>query len=177
MTTPICIPYFSETGHTAALARAIADGAGGARLIDIADMDNGDWAALRGAGLIAFGTPTYMGSVAARYGLFLEQAAEGWPDAGWQDKLAAGFTSACHPSGDKLQTLQRLAIFAAQMGMLWVGQTALGTPVNPDAPGVNRDGSWLGLMATDAGDAVPDHDLATARAFGARLRSAAERWG
>jgi len=39
----------------------------------------------------------------------------------WKDKLAAAFTVSGSPSGDKLNTLTSLAIFAAQHGMLWIG--------------------------------------------------------
>lgn len=176
----ICIPYFSGAGHTALLARAIAEGAGGGRIIDVTEIKPDDWAALDAAAAIAFGAPTYMGSTAARFDQFLEDASgPRWHTSHWRDKLAGGFTVACHPSGDKGFALQRLATFAAQMGMIWVGQAEIGTPVIEDRPGINRDGSWLGLMATDAQapDALLDAvDLETARLYGARLAGAARRW-
>lgn len=175
MTQDILIPFYSANGHCRALAHAIAAGAAGT-VMDI--TTHGDRRAdLRAARAIIFGAPTYMGGVPAIYQAWLEQAASDWPNAGWDDKIAAGFTTACHPSGDKLAVLQRFTIFAAQMGMIWVGNTALGAPVFPDRPGVNRDGSWLGLMATDQGDALTQADLDSAHNFGARIRAAVTRWG
>ena len=177
---PICIAYFSGSGHTTQIAEALATDMRAVRLIDVDDISAADWAALDAAPTIVFGAPTYMGSTAAKFGLFLEVAAERWMELAWQDKLAAGFTVATHPSGDKLAALQRLSVFAAQMGMIWVGQTAIGAPVFPERAGLNTDGSWLGLMARDSGrndGKVIAQDLETARIFGRRIRAATERWG
>lgn len=175
----ICIPYFSGFGHTARLAELVAEGAGGARLIDCTAISQGDWTAMDGATMIVFGAPTYMGSTAARFDLFLEEAADRWMHQAWTDKMAAGFTVAAHPSGDKLSALTRLAVFGAQMGMIWVGQAEIGAPTFPDRVGLNRDGSWLGLMATelrDSDDLIDPKDEHLATLFGARLAGAAQRW-
>lgn len=181
MTHPIAIPYFSGHGHTARLAQAVADGATPARLINIEQMTRADWDALDAAPAIIFGCPTYMGSVAARYAQFLEDASDArWTVQTWQNKLAAGFTIGTYPSGDKLSTLIRLSIFAAQMGMIWVGATEIGAPVNAGRPGIDRDGSMLGLMARsdpDKSRLISAGDAETARLFGTRLRRAADRWG
>lgn len=181
MTKPlICIPYFSGFGHTKRIAQAIAQGAGtSAQLIDVEKMAKTDWAALDAADAVIFGAPTYMGSAAARFSQFLEQVDTRWENGEWIDKIAAGFTTAIHPSGDKLATLQRLSLFAAQMGMIWVGPSDIGTPVNPEKPGINRDGSWLGLMVTEQlgqDDDLPAEDLDTARRFGVRILAATHRW-
>lgn len=174
----ICVLYYSDTGHTRALAEAVADGVGAdgvgaTRLVDVARIGAEDWAALDAAPAIVFGAPTYMGSTAARFDLILEEAASRWDSGQWFDKIAAGFTVAVHPSGDKMNALVRLAVFAAQMGMIWVGQAEIGAPVKPDRAGINRDGSWLGLMATEP---VSEGDFATARLFGARVATASRRW-
>lgn len=178
-TETIVIPYFTGMGHTRVLAEAVAEGAGAARLIDVENITKADWAGLDAADAIVFGTPTYMGSVAARYDVFLEEAAERWPDQIWADKLAAGFTVATYPSGDKSSTLMRLCVYAAQMGMIWVGQSEIGAPVHPERGAVNAQGSWLGLMAMSSRnkkEMVDADDLATARLFGARIARAADRW-
>ena len=176
----ICLPYFSGFGHTKRIAKAISDGIGTpARLINVEALTEDDWAALDAADAIVFGAPTYMGSAAARFSQFLEEIDTRWEHGQWADKIAAGFTTGIHPSGDKLATLQRLSTFAAQMGMIWVGQSEIGAPVKPDRPGVNRDGSWLGLMVTEqlgAANDLPADDLDTARLFGARILSATKRW-
>ena len=179
----IALPHYSGAGHTAQLARAIASGAdeAGARAvpINVEDMTADAWTTLDSANAILFGAPTYMGSVAARYGAFLEEAGERWMDLGWKDKLAGGFTVATFPSGDKLSVLQRFSIFAAQMGMIWVGPTDIGAPVFPEREGVNADGGWLGLMATSARSprgAVRGGDLETARRFGGRVAEVVQRF-
>lgn len=178
--TSICIPYFSGFGHTKRIAETMAQAIGpGARLIDVETITQADWQALDGAHAIIFGAPTYMGSAAARFSLFLEEVDTRWEHGLWKDKIAAGFTTAIHPSGDKLATLQRLSVFAAQMGMIWVGPTDIGAPVKPDHPGLNRDGSWLGLMVTEqmgAEDDLFQEDLETARRFAARVLAATQRW-
>ncbi len=178
-TPRIAIPYFTGNGHTRVLARAVAEGAEQARLIDVETMQDDDWQALDTADAILFGTPTYMGSSAAGFDRFLEQASDRWPDLLWQDKIAGGFTVATYPSGDKLSTLVRLAVYAAQMGMVWVGPAEIGAPVHPERPGVNSCGSWLGLMATSSRDKscmIGADDLGTARRYGARIAATARRW-
>lgn len=182
MTLSICIPYFSGAGHTAQLAQEIATGFGTAKahLIDVTHIKDDDWAALDDCHAVVFGSPTYMGSTAAKFDSFLEDAAATrWPDPGWTDKIAAGFTVASHPSGDKLIALQRIQTYAAQMGMIWVGQTSVGAPVFPEREGLNWDGSWTGLMATSARDKTQllrIQDRETANFFGTRIANAARRW-
>lgn len=181
MTPPkLAIPYFSGFGHTRVLAQAIASGAPGACVIDVQTVTDADWLALDAADAIIFGTPTYMGSVAADYAQFLEAASnDRWTQQTWADKLAAGFTIGTYPSGDKLSTLTRLTVYAAQMGMLWVGAREIGAPVDPDQPGIDRDGSMLGLMARsdpDKDQMINAGDTETARRFGARIHACARRW-
>ena len=180
----ICVAYFSGAGHTALLAGAMVAGAGGsgfAKAIDVTAMEPSDWELMDGAQAIAFGAPTYMGSTAARFDQFLEEAAATrWDSGAWRDKIAGGFTIASHGSGDKGVALQRISTYAAQMGMIWVGQAEIGAPVKPERSGINRDGSWLGLMATSSRDKtvmVEPGDLETARLYGERLSMAARRWG
>lgn len=175
----IALPYHSGNGHTRVLARAVAEGARTGRLIDVTSMAPEDWQALDGAHAVIFGAPTYMGSTSSRFDQFLEEASDRWPDMAWRDKIAGGFTVATYPSGDKLAALMRLAIYAAQMGMIWVGQAEIGAPVHPERPGLNRAGSWLGLMATSSRDKsqmIDPEDLETARRYGARIAGTARRW-
>ena len=181
MTTPdprIAIPYFTGHGHTRKLAQAIAEGAVTARLIDIEDISDADWVELDAADAIIFGTPTYMGSAAAAFEAFLEEASSRWDSQLWADKIAGGFTTGTYPGGDKLSTLIRLAVYASQMGMIWVGPTAIGPPVKPENTGLNADGSNLGLTATSSRDKtqlVTTGDLDTARLFGARIAAVTRR--
>lgn len=179
----IAIPYASGRGHTRRLAEVIADalGEGGcdARLIDVEAMGKTDWQALDTADAIVMGAPTYMGSAAAAFKTFMDETGEIWADQGWGDKLAAGFTVATFPGGDKLNTLVQLSIFAAQHGMIWVGQDQIGAPVKADNPAINASGVWLGLGATSSRDKslmVEAGDLETAHRFGLRIARAVRRW-
>src|SRR3546814_100269 len=91
-------------------------------------------------------------------------------------KVAAGFTNSASQSGDKLNSLISLAIFAAQHGMVWVGLDLL--PGNNNSKGsvndLNRLGGFLGAMAQSNADEGPDKgpiasDLETAKVLGKRV--------
>lgn len=183
MSGNVAIPYASGRGHTRRLAEVIAaalgDGGCDARLIDVAALTDRDWQALDSADAIVMGAPTYMGSAAAEFKAFMDASGEIWGKQGWADKLAAGFTVASFPGGDKLNTLIQLSIFAAQHGMIWVGQDQIGAPVHKDNPGINASGVWLGLGATSSRDKtlmVQTGDIETARRFGLRIARAVTRW-
>ncbi len=91
---------------------------------------------------IIFGSPTYMGGVAAQFKAFVDAASGRWFQRTWNNKIAGGFTHSGGLSGDKQGTLLYLAINAAQHGMIWVGASEM-----PDqTTGVNRLGSYLGVM-------------------------------
>ena len=179
----VAIPFASGRGHTGRLAQVIADalGEGGcdARLIDVETMGETDWQALDAADAIVLGAPTYMGSASAAFKTFMDATGRIWGEQGWADKLSAGFTVATFPGGDKLNTLMQLSIFAAQHGMIWIGQDQIGAPANADNPGINTSGVWLGLGATSSRDKtlmVEPGDLETAHRFGLRIARAVRRW-
>lgn len=174
----IIVAYFSATGHTKALATTIAKGAEG-RLVNVTKLDAIDWAELDQAGAIIMGAPTYMGGLPADFVRFIETAAERWDRGLWRDKLAGGFTTAMHPAGDKLNTLNSLFIFAAQMGMVWIGAAETGAPVVTENKGINRDGAWIGVTATmsvNDNELISAGDLETGRRYGIRMRAALTRW-
>ena len=125
-----------------------------------------------------------MGSGSAALKAFMEETAQPqFVEQRWKDKLAAGFTNSAGMSDDKLLTLQQLAGFAAQHGMIWITlgqlpgwQTSVGSADEP-----NRLASFLGLMAQSNADQGPDlappaSDLGTAERFGRRIGEAAHRW-
>ena len=174
----IVIAYSRGAGHTRRLAEHIAEGAG-ALLVDVERIGDDDWAVLDAAEAIFFGAPTYMGSAAAAFKAFMDESSDRWSDQAWADKIAAGFTVATYPSGDKLTTLQQLSVFAAQHGMIWVGLDAMGEKGAAAETGINRDGFALGLGATSSTDKIrliDGGDAETARRFGARVAAAAVRW-
>jgi multimeric flavodoxin WrbA len=194
--TIVSVVFHSHGGHTGVLAEAIAQGARSVDGVEVhllritgEQMIQGRWsdpatmATLDASDAMVLGAPTYMGSASAVFKAFLEKAFDPWMVQGWKDKLASGFTNSASQSGDKLSTLIELAIFAAQMGMMWI-------PVG-DKPGnnwskgsvddINRLGSWLGLMGQSNGDQSPEltppgSDRLTAERHGRRVALIARRW-
>lgn len=174
----IAIPYCTGAGHTRRLAEHVASGAGGL-LIDVEAMGAADWTTLHAADAIIFGAPTYMGSAAAAFKAFMDESSDVWAAQGWADKIAGGFTVATYPAGDKMNVHIQMAVFAAQHGMIWVGQTEMGEKTAPPGEGLNAEGANLGLGATSSADKtrlIDPGDAETARRFGARIKAAAMRW-
>lgn len=175
----VSVLYHSGFGHTKVIAEAVARGARQVQgtevnLVPVEAVEQ-QWGALEASDAIIFGSPTYMGSVSGPFKTFMDASTKVWFEQKWKDKLAAGFTNSGGMSGDKLNTLQTLAIFGAQHGMLWVG---LGEMVVAD--GVNRLSSYLGAM-TQSGNVPPEQepgqaDQATGEALGKRVANAAARW-
>ena len=185
--TRLAVVYHSGYGHTARLAQAVAEGAQGvagvaSQLIPVADIDK-HWGDLEQSDAIVFGAPTYMGSLSAPFKAFMDASSKVWMEQKWKNKIAAGFTNSGSASGDKLNSLIQLAVFAAQQSMIWVSTGMMPgsntTRSKPDE--VNRIGSYLGVMAQSFVDAAPDiapppADIETARLFGARVAEAAVQW-
>lgn len=178
--TKIAIVYHSGYGHTQAQAQAVARGAAKVANTEVnlltSDEAQNQWEVLKAADAIIFGSPTYMGSVSAQFKAFMDASSKAWYTRDWQDKVAAGFTTSASQSGDKLNTLIQLSIYAAQHGMIWVGQHLL--PGNNSSTGsvndLNRLGGFLGAMAqanADQGaDVAPiESDLLTAEHLGERV--------
>lgn len=176
----IAIVYHSGYGHTEVQARHVKQGAesvtGTEVLFIKAEDATKNLEQLENADAIIFGSPTYMGSVSAKFKEFMEASSKIWVKQGWKDKVAAGFTNSHSLSGDKLNSLIQMTVFAAQHGMIWVGQSELnqspdGEPGKDDV--INRVGSYLGAMAQSE-SAAPDitppiGDLKTAEIFGKRV--------
>lgn len=184
----IAVAYHSGYGHTARQAEAVAAGAGSVPgttvdLVPIDDLTEDVWARLTAADGIVFGTPTYMGSPSWVFKKFAEESVRIWAaDLAWRDKIAAGFTNSKAMSGDKLNSLVDLAVFAAQHGMIWVGLDVYPGWAESTASieDLNRLGSWLGAMAQSDADlsaekAPPATDLRTASALGARVAGLTHR--
>lgn len=179
MTPAIAVAYHSGFGHTEVLAGAVAAGArdGGAAVDSIAvdQITDGDWRILDAADAIVFGSATYMGNVSARFQAFAEQTGRRCIDGTWRDKVAAGFTNSGGKSGDKLQTLVSLAVFAAQHHMHWVnlGLVAGWNSSFSSEHDLNRLGFFLGAGAATDVDADPEQvhsaDVATCRHLGQRV--------
>ncbi len=187
----IAVVYFSGSGHTHLMAEAVAHGANKvadtqASLLRITgeQIEQGRWnndeilAKLAEADAIIFGSPTYMGGVAAQFKAFIDAASSAWFAGKWKDKIAAGFTHSGSPSGDKQGTLFYLATNAAQHSMIWVGNAEMPMQEN----GVNRLGSFLGAMGNTPPDPTGKEvildpgDGLTAEKFGQHIAEATKRW-
>lgn len=175
----VAVVYHSGFGHTATLAGAVAAGAGDAgadvSLIAVDAITEAQWDLLDGVDAMIFGTPTYMGNVSAGFQAFAEKTGRRCVNGTWRDKVAAGFTNSGGKSGDKLNTLSSLAVFAAQHHMHWVN-LGLGPGWNTSFSSeddLNRLGFFLGAGAQTNVDANPDQvhpaDVATCRHLGARV--------
>jgi NAD(P)H dehydrogenase (quinone) len=175
----MAIAYHSGFGHTAVLAEAVAAGAceAGAhvRVIAVDEMTDEDWDILDAADGIVFGSATYMGNVSAGFQAFAEQTGRRCLNGSWRDKVAAGFTNSGAKSGDKVNTLVSLAIFAAQHHMHWVnlGLGAGSNSATGSENDLNRLGFWLGAGAQTDVDANPGQvhpsDVQTCRHLGRRV--------
>jgi NAD(P)H dehydrogenase (quinone) len=175
----LAIAYHSGFGHTAVLADAVASGAretgADVSVIAVDQTTEADWEILDDADGIVFGCATYMGNVSAGFQTFAEQTGRRCLNGTWRDKIAAGFTNSGAKSGDKVNTLVSLAIFAAQHHMHWVN-LGLGAGWHSAAGSendLNRLGFWLGAGAQTDVDANPDQvhpsDVQTCRHLGQRV--------
>lgn len=175
----LAVAYHSGFGHTAVLADAVAAGVretgASVEVIAVDHMTQNDWDTLDGADGVVFGCATYMGNVSAGFQAFAEQTGRRCLNGTWRDKVAAGFTNSGAKSGDKMNTLVSLAVFAAQHHMHWVnlGLGAGWNSATGSEDDLNRLGFWLGAGAqtdvdADAGQVHPS-DVQTCRHLGRRV--------
>jgi NAD(P)H dehydrogenase (quinone) len=177
--TSVVIAYHSKEGHTKTLAQEVAKGVEsvGARAQLVSVTEEIDWDVFNKADAIILGSPTYMGNVTGQFKMFMDASGDAWFNQKWKNKLAAGFTNSHSASGDKLTVLIQMTIFAAQHGMLWVGQAEKREGSGPEH--VNRLGSYLGAMAQCdpfLGTVLPpEGDRRTAFLLGARVAGLAKK--
>lgn len=115
----ISVIFFSGYGHTTKIAEAVEKGAASVpdtkiNLIAIQGKDIVDgkykndeiMQLLDHSDAIIFGSPTYMGGIAAQFKTFADATVATWGKQKWRNKLAAGFTVSGALAGNKLHTLQ-----------------------------------------------------------------------
>jgi multimeric flavodoxin WrbA len=183
--TKISIVYHSGYGHTKTQAEAVAEGA---KMVPGAEVTlyNLDEARAKieditASDAVIFGAPTYMGSMSGPMKVFMDELSKMYTPQTWRNKIAGGFTSSSNLSGDKLNTLTGIFLFAMQMGMIWAGVNVVpGTPVEA-FPGkqINRLGGWIGAMAQSNKGApgLQDDDGETAKYLGKRIAEVTARLG
>ncbi|ELB2056941.1 flavodoxin family protein [Vibrio parahaemolyticus] len=181
----IAIIYFSKTDVTGQLARAIAAGLEqqgikqqgeceiishrieGSEIIEGRFENPNLMDELAECDAIIFGSPTYMGGVAAQFKAFADASSESWYHQKWANKVAAGFTSGGALNGDQSCTLQYLQTFAYQHGMMWVGLDKIS---NSGEQNLNRYGVQGGIVAQGGEDGqLHSSDVATAEYLGKRV--------
>lgn len=172
----IAVIYHSGYGHTHHFAKIVHESVGSVSGVK-ADLLTTEEAGknlegLSGYDAFIFGSPTYMGGVSGQFKTFMDSTSGIWMKQNLKRKFAGGFTVSGSPSGDKQTTLISMAVFAAQHGMIWIGNPVMpevysGVPADQAA---NRLGSFLGAMAQASQD-TPEKsflpgDLRTAKLFG-----------
>lgn len=153
------IVYFSGQGHTHLMADALAEGFGKAGVdvfrhrVDGADIKEGRWSdpggvvdGIKSADAVIFGTPTYMGGVAAQLKAVIDAMGGLWFEQALAGKLAGGFTHSSSPCGEKTATMQYLMVHAAQHGMLWVSNNFLSDRYTGQSNDINFWGSFVGVF-------------------------------
>lgn len=173
----ISIVYHSAQGHTKQIAEILAEKLQSeyslVHLINVVEVKD-RFTLLHQSDTIIFGCPTYFGNISSGFKQFMELTGKFWYNQPWKNKLATGFTVSSTKSGDKLNTLVSLALFAAQHSMLWV---SLGIMprfcTNEQTDGQNRLGSYLGMMVQSGNgkQLQPPHDgdLLTTELFANRI--------
>lgn len=175
----IAVVYFSHTGVTEQLAKAVISGINDSEKVSVLeykivgkDIIEGRFVnlalfeSLQRCDAIIMGSPTYMGNVSAQFKAFADATSELWSEQKWADKIAAGFTSGSALNGDQSTTLQYLITLACQHGMYWVG---LDAAHGYKDHGVNRLGCQLGVVAQTTDSIANEVDIASARYLGARV--------
>jgi NAD(P)H dehydrogenase (quinone) len=162
--TKILIVYYSKTGHTAALAKAVAEGAkkvraAGVTLKTVTEVKCDE---LLAADALIVGSPVYWSNMAAEVKSFFDR----WsteckvlpPDFQMKDKVGAAFVTAGGVSSGKEVTL--LTILAAMIGNRMI---------------VLSEGEALGAAATTGEGKLPldNKDLEDGRRLGERVAQVA----
>lgn len=178
----ISIIYQSASGRNRNMAEHVKSGAEslGAKVYMFECGAEIDWDILEKSDAIVFGSATYMGSVSGAMKSFFDSTSPRvFAELKWKNKIAAGFTNSGSMSGDKLNTLMQMVIFAMQHGMIWVGVDAhTDSQIEGYGKHINRLGGWVGAMSQSAksgAEADFESDLETATYLGARVARIAMR--
>lgn len=178
MSTVVVI-YFSATGATECLAKAVCEGANaittsavhritGSEIVEGRFRNEAALALVDSADAVVFGSPTYMGGPAAQFKAFADATGDRWSERRWAHKVAAGFTTGTCANGDQGHTLTYFAVLAAQHGMIWCN---LDIPGGFDEHNRNRLGTQMGVSSQLVEGSLPASDLLTAQHLGRQVAS------
>ncbi|MDE0105112.1 MAG: flavodoxin domain-containing protein [Bryobacterales bacterium] len=162
----LMVAYHSQTGNTAQMAEALAEGARAAGAeAEVKEIGNVTQADLEQSDAVAVGSPVHMGDVAVPVRKALVDWAYGfgfWRSRGLSGKACAVFATGGAPSNGKEFTMLSIALSLMQYGMVLV------TPYG-----------GLGASATtgvpESEKGVGAHELEEARELGGRLAEIAGR--
>jgi NAD(P)H dehydrogenase (quinone) len=187
----ILVLFYSRTGHTAALADAIAEGARSVRFAEVAVRRINDlapaeviasvpgWTEGRAAlaaryqtmgpveelasyDALILGAPTRYGIMAAELKNVIDQTGPLWNRGALVNKVGSAFTSVATQHGGHETTLWSIMTPMANLGMILV-------PPGYSDPAMFAGGSPYGATATTGGGAPGEQDLAAARHQGKRV--------
>lgn len=181
----IAVIFHSVTGTTKQLAEAVIAGVSsvsgveaikaeilGSDIVEGRFKNSAFLEQLEDTDAMIFGSPTFMGCVSAQFKAFADATGDLWAEKAWSDKIAAGFTIGSNLSGDQLNTIQYMQIFASQHGMLWA---SLDIPGNYDSENRNRLGAQSGVIAHSTDGILNETDLITANYLGQRVAYVARK--
>lgn len=192
----VLVLFHSRTGHTAALADAIAEGAAAVKFTEvevrrIADLapeaiiqGNEEWRSSREAlsrkyrtlesvdaladyDALILGSPTRYGVMSAELKNVLDQTGPLWQRGALVDKVGSAFSTVSTPHGGHEMTIQSILVPMMHLGMILV-------PPGYSDPVMFTAGSPYGATATTGSAAPTSADLAVARHQGRRVATVAE---
>ncbi len=165
----VLVTYYSGTGHTRAMAMAVAKGARGVRGAEVrlVPIDKTSKEDLEWADAIIVGSPVYFTNVAAP----TLEAMYKWPHAALKDKIGAAFVTGGEISGG--QELTNIHVLA---GLLMEGMVVVGGPGWSQAFGASAVTLEKPFGEKSKKGAVDPMFLAKGEALGKRVAEVARRF-
>ncbi len=150
----VLVLYYTRTGNTEALAKAVAEGARGVEDVSVV-VKRVDYATEQdfiSCDAVAFGSPNYFGYMAGFMKEFFDRA---WSVRGSVGgKLAAAFTSGGGSSNAALQSIERM-IDSFKLSKATEGVISTGKPGDQDVEKCRKLGRVLGEAAVNRAKAMP----------------------
>jgi NAD(P)H dehydrogenase (quinone) len=168
----VLVVYFSEKGHTQAMAGAVAKGAGtvDGAAVTVLDVANAKAEDVLAADAVIVGSPVYKANVAPRMQEFINS----WPikDARLHDKLGAAFATGSGLSAGEEVVQMNILQSMLVCQMIVVGGPGPGQPFGASA--MDEDPSE-GANTQNRDGLVAEHYLKKGEALGKRVAELAVR--